>query len=199
MGFRCPADGRRTAGKILAQREACRIPALRGLPGHLDLLPTAFPNRTACCRKQGWTQCCLPSHLPPSSVLPVGEAQNGRGKEDQPPLINPGPSISPWISQRALHSLHGQRRRRRTCPRRGAMVSYRKRLACLLVAGAVYPAVFLLSVLIQYAGTVFPPGIDQPLKARICQTMLIAVLILVRFHFFFHVLGEKNCIDLIFS
>lgn len=79
------------------------------------------------------------------------------------------------------------------------MVSYRKCLACLLVAGAVYPAVFLLSVLIQYAGTVFPPGIDQPLKARICQTMFVTGLILVRFHFFFHELGEKNCIDLTFS
>lgn len=112
MRFRYPTDGRRTAEKILAQREACRIPALRGLPGHLDLLPTAFPNQTACYRKQGWTQCCLPSHLPPcwigSSVLPVGEAQNGRGREDQPPLINPGPFISPCISHQALHSLHGQ-------------------------------------------------------------------------------------------
>ncbi|XP_015675866.1 arylacetamide deacetylase-like 3 [Protobothrops mucrosquamatus] len=58
------------------------------------------------------------------------------------------------------------------------MVSYGKRLACLLVGGAVYPAVFLLSVLIQYGGTVFPPGIDQPLKARICQTMFITGLML---------------------
>ncbi|XP_058017190.1 arylacetamide deacetylase-like 3 [Ahaetulla prasina] len=58
------------------------------------------------------------------------------------------------------------------------MVSYGKRLACLLVAGAVYPAVFLLSVLIQYIGTVFPPGIDQPLKARIFQTIFITVLIM---------------------
>ncbi|XP_013926928.1 PREDICTED: arylacetamide deacetylase-like 4 [Thamnophis sirtalis] len=58
------------------------------------------------------------------------------------------------------------------------MVSYGKRLACLLVAGILCPAVLLLSALIQYRGTVYPPGIDQPLKARICQTMLITVLIL---------------------
>ncbi|KAK9392199.1 arylacetamide deacetylase-like 3 [Crotalus adamanteus] len=60
------------------------------------------------------------------------------------------------------------------------MLSYGKRLACLLVGGAIYPAVFLLSALIQYRGTVFPPGIDQPLKARIYQTIVITGLILIR-------------------
>ncbi|XP_070615746.1 arylacetamide deacetylase-like 3 [Erythrolamprus reginae] len=59
------------------------------------------------------------------------------------------------------------------------MVSYRKRLACILVAGAACPAVFLLSVLIQCRGSIeFPPGIDQPLKARFYQTMLLTLLIL---------------------
>ncbi|KAM3834191.1 arylacetamide deacetylase-like 4 [Vipera latastei] len=74
------------------------------------------------------------------------------------------------------------------------MVSYGKRMACLLVGGAVYPAVFLLSVLIQYRGTVFPPGIDQPLKARFCQTMFITGLIL---GIFLEELGLCSALDLL--
>lgn len=175
VGFWCPA------GKMMVQREACRVPAQRGLPGHLALFPASFPTWIACSRKQGRTQCCLPSHLLLCLVLPVGVSIMGGEEKISLPLsilghlFLHGSAIQPprtaWQS------------RRRTCPRRGAMVSYGKRLACLLVGGAVYPAVFLLSVLIQYGGTVFPPGIDQPLKARICQTMFITGLMLVRFSF----------------
>ncbi|XP_063173772.1 arylacetamide deacetylase-like 4 [Candoia aspera] len=58
------------------------------------------------------------------------------------------------------------------------MVSWWKKSARLLVAGAAYPAVFLLSVVIQFAQTAVPPGIDQPMKLRFCQTLLISGLIL---------------------
>ncbi|XP_060540734.1 arylacetamide deacetylase-like 4 [Pantherophis guttatus] len=54
------------------------------------------------------------------------------------------------------------------------MTSFWKHLACLLVGTAVYPAIFLVSVVIQYSQTVFPPGIDQALQLRMCQVWLLS-------------------------
>ncbi|KAM6422649.1 arylacetamide deacetylase-like 4 [Liasis olivaceus] len=58
------------------------------------------------------------------------------------------------------------------------MASLWKRSACLLLTGALYPAIFLLLAVIQFAQTGLPPGIDQPWKVHVLQTMLLSGLIL---------------------
>ncbi|XP_058017311.1 arylacetamide deacetylase-like 4 [Ahaetulla prasina] len=58
------------------------------------------------------------------------------------------------------------------------MTSFWKRLACILVGTAIYPTILLVSVVIQYAQTVLPPGIDHTLKLRVCQTWLISGILL---------------------
>ncbi|XP_039223484.1 arylacetamide deacetylase-like 4 [Crotalus tigris] len=58
------------------------------------------------------------------------------------------------------------------------MRSLWKRLGCLLVGTAIYPAIFLVSVIIQYAQTSLPPAIEQQWKLRFCQTVFISGIIL---------------------
>uniref|UniRef100_A0A8D0BI97 Alpha/beta hydrolase fold-3 domain-containing protein n=1 Tax=Salvator merianae TaxID=96440 RepID=A0A8D0BI97_SALMN len=51
------------------------------------------------------------------------------------------------------------------------------RIACLLVTVAIYPTLFLVSIVIQYAKTSLPPGIEQPFKLRFYQSIMISFLI----------------------
>uniref|UniRef100_A0A670ZLI4 Alpha/beta hydrolase fold-3 domain-containing protein n=1 Tax=Pseudonaja textilis TaxID=8673 RepID=A0A670ZLI4_PSETE len=59
------------------------------------------------------------------------------------------------------------------------MRSFWKRLAGLLVGTAISPAICLASVIIQYNQLVFPPGLDQTLKFRLCQTWIMSGILLV--------------------
>lgn len=59
------------------------------------------------------------------------------------------------------------------------MVSTVKFLACCLVSAVSFPAIFLGSVVFQYAKAALPPGIDQPLKIRFLYTLLLSTVALV--------------------
>ncbi|XP_042334584.1 arylacetamide deacetylase-like 4 [Sceloporus undulatus] len=57
------------------------------------------------------------------------------------------------------------------------MVIFLRPIAGALVTLVVYPVLFLISLGIQYARSVLPPGIDQPLKLRFYHATFISVFL----------------------
>ncbi|XP_063001114.1 arylacetamide deacetylase-like 3 isoform X2 [Elgaria multicarinata webbii] len=57
------------------------------------------------------------------------------------------------------------------------MVVSCKLIASTVITVSMFPVVFLVCAVFQYGRTVIPPGIEQPLKMRLYQTILISVLL----------------------
>lgn len=118
-------------------------------------------------------------------------------------LFSPGSATGLFTASVDSSEEEEERRRASFCPIPGAMRSLWKRLVCLLVGTTIYPAIFLVSVIIQYAQTSLPPAIEQQWKLRFCQTVFISGIILVRpvFRSFFSLtnVAEKNSTALFFS
>ncbi|XP_070615770.1 arylacetamide deacetylase-like 4 [Erythrolamprus reginae] len=53
-----------------------------------------------------------------------------------------------------------------------------KRPACFVVGTVIYPTIFLLSVVIQYVDTVYPPDFDHILKLRVLQSWFLSGILL---------------------
>uniref|UniRef100_A0A8D0BI87 Alpha/beta hydrolase fold-3 domain-containing protein n=1 Tax=Salvator merianae TaxID=96440 RepID=A0A8D0BI87_SALMN len=68
------------------------------------------------------------------------------------------------------------------------------RIACLLVTVAIYPTLFLVSIVIQYAKTSLPPGIEQPFKLRFYQSIMISLLLLVSVDLFWYDVAQLESV-----